>query len=88
MQESHGEDRASHTDPESGRMVKLALSEFDGFMVAFGDMPLWNSLASCVVLPYISPYGIYLPTVVYPAIAHSPQLSGGEVQAHTDSLRQ
>jgi hypothetical protein len=22
----------------------------------FGDITLWNSLASCIVLPYISPY--------------------------------
>src|SRR6266487_624070 len=26
------------------------------FLSPFGDMTLWNILASCVVLPYISPY--------------------------------
>src|SRR5262249_40952298 len=26
------------------------------FLSPFGDMTLWHSLASCVVLPYISPY--------------------------------
>ena len=30
--------------------------ELDGFSPTFGDIPLWNSLASCVVLPYISSY--------------------------------
>jgi hypothetical protein len=28
----------------------------DGFMPTFGDMPLWNILASCLVIPYISSY--------------------------------
>ena len=27
-----------------------------GFLSAFGDMPFWNSLAFCVLLPYISSF--------------------------------
>src|SRR5262245_24484556 len=27
-----------------------------GFLSPFGDIPLWNILASCMVLPYLSPY--------------------------------
>jgi hypothetical protein len=29
---------------------------FDGFLSPFGDMTLWNTLASCIVIPYISSY--------------------------------
>jgi hypothetical protein len=36
-----------------GKQQYIAIVEF---MSPFGDMTLWNSLASCVVLPYISPY--------------------------------
>src|SRR5215475_6296931 len=33
-----------------------ALATRFGFLSPFGDMTLWNILASYVVLPYISPY--------------------------------
>jgi len=37
--------------------------DLTGFRAHFGDMPLWNILASCGVLPYISAYHIYLHTM-------------------------
>ena len=39
---------------EIERSAKIAATM--RFMAAFGDMTLWNTLAPCVVLPYISPY--------------------------------
>src|SRR4051812_16325106 len=38
------------------RSLFVSLSELSGFRAAFGDMPLWHSLASYVILPYISSY--------------------------------
>ena len=54
-------------DPEMARTVNHALlkhhpfskpiiAAVNGFLAPFGDMTLWNILASGVVIPYISPY--------------------------------
>jgi hypothetical protein len=37
-------------------VLVLAIGGHFGFLSPFGDITLWNILASCVVLPYISPY--------------------------------
>jgi hypothetical protein len=59
------------TVPQEGHIMEFPLWSFskkrssekqlhidydDGFTAAFGDMTLWNSLAFCVLLPYISSY--------------------------------
>src|SRR2546427_11942641 len=39
------------------RGLAVAGMLFDiGFLPTFGDVPFWNSLASCVLIPYISSY--------------------------------
>src|SRR5712691_7282419 len=35
---------------------RLSFDRSNGFLSPFGDMTLWNILASCIVIPYISSY--------------------------------
>jgi hypothetical protein len=54
----------------------------------FGDITLWNILASCVVLPYMSPYScvinLMLLGYILPVAPETSSMEGGD-RFHLDT---
>ena len=59
-----------------------------GFLSPFGDITLWNTLASCIVLPYISPYScvtnLMLWGYILPVAPETLLMEGGD-RFHRDT---
>jgi hypothetical protein len=59
-----------------------------GFLSPFGDITLWNIVASCVVLPYISPYScvtnLMLLGYILPVVLETSSMEGGD-RFHLDT---
>ena len=58
-------------------------------MSPFGDMPLWNILISCIVLPYISPYSRMTNWMLWGHILSiAPEISSmeGGARFHLDTI--
>ena len=58
-------------------------------LAPFGDMTLWNILASCVVLPYISPYQCVTNLMLWGhilSIAPEISLMEGGARFHLDTI--
>jgi hypothetical protein len=53
-----------------------------GFLSPFGDMALWHILASCIVLPYVSPYScvtnLMLWGYIFPVAPETSSMEGGD----------
>jgi hypothetical protein len=69
-------------------LVQVSLYKLTGFLSPFGDITLWNILASCVVLPYISPYScatnLMLLGYILPFTPKTFSMAGGD-RVHLDT---
>ena len=63
-------------------------TEVLGFLSPFGDITLWNILASCIVSPYISPYAcvtnLMLWGYILPVVPETLLMEGGD-RFHRDT---
>jgi len=69
-------------------ITKIGPESISGFLSPFGDMPLWNILISCIVLPYISPYSRMINRMLWGHILSvAPETSSmeGGARFHLDT---
>ena len=68
--------------------VSYKLRAIKGFLSPFGDITLWNIVASCVVLPYTSPYScvtnLMLLGYILPVVLETSSMEGGD-RFHLDT---